>query len=208
MIKVKIFADGSSKGNPGPGGYGTIIRIEGDVTPKPISDDAEDMTIDEVFESLSDLGELKMNCEMDETGKNVVKIETINSEGYENTTNNRMELMGVIRGFKELQKILNEYTSQVSSVEVISDSKYVSEPFNKGWIKSWVAAGWKNSGGDVKNQDLWKELLSAMEPYIVTFKWVKGHVAHPENNRCDILAVNAASRPSYKLLKDTGYEEG
>ncbi len=106
------------------------------------------------------------------------------SAGYKKTTNNRMELMGVIAGLEALNR--------PCEVEVISDSKYVTDAFNKGWIDAWQKKGWKGSQGLVKNIDLWKRLLAAMEPHTVRFIWVKGHNGHPENERCDTLATAAA----------------
>jgi ribonuclease HI len=116
------------------------------------------------------------------------------SAGYKKTTNNRMELMGVITGLEALTKPCN--------VEVISDSKYVTNAFNEGWVDNWVMNNWKNSQKKiVLNRDLWVRLLKAMEPHKVTFTWVKGHAGHPENERCDKLATAAADGEN--LLDDT-----
>jgi ribonuclease HI len=144
---VKIFSDGSARGNPdGPGGYGTILQYEdaaGTVHEKELS------------------------------------------QGYKKTTNNRMELMGCIAGFEALKRPCR--------VEVWSDSKYLTDAFNQHWIDSWVKKGWKRDRtGPVKNVDLWKRLLKAMETHEVTFHWIKGHDGHPENERCDSLATTAA----------------
>ena len=107
------------------------------------------------------------------------------SAGYKKTTNNRMELMGVITAMEALNKSCE--------VNVISDSKYVTDAFNQHWIEGWLKKNWKNSANKpVKNIDLWKRLLKAMERHKVTFTWVKGHAGHPENERCDILATTAA----------------
>ncbi|MDD3204513.1 MAG: ribonuclease HI [Lachnospiraceae bacterium] len=107
------------------------------------------------------------------------------SAGYKKTTNNRMELMGVIVALEALNK--------PCEVEVISDSKYVTEAFNQHWIEGWLKRNWKNSTNKpVKNIDLWKRLLKAKEQHQVTFQWVKGHAGHPENERCDELATTAA----------------
>ena len=107
------------------------------------------------------------------------------SAGYKKTTNNRMELMAVIIGLEALNK--------PCSVEVVSDSKYVTDAFNQHWIDNWQQKGWKTSTKKpVLNIDLWKRLLKAKEPHQVTFTWVKGHVGHPENERCDKLATTAA----------------
>ena len=106
------------------------------------------------------------------------------SAGYKKTTNNRMELMAVIVGLEALTK--------PCEVEVISDSKYVTDAFNKNWIDGWLKKNWKGASGPVKNVDLWKRLLKAKAPHQVTFTWVKGHSGHPENERCDMLATGAA----------------
>jgi ribonuclease HI len=145
-MKVKIFSDGSSKGNPGPGGYGTIL---------------------EYTDSLG--------C------KHVKEL----SGGEKGTTNNRMELMGVIVGLESIKVPCD--------IEVISDSKYVIDAFNHGWIDSWLKNGWKTSTGKpVKNVDLWTRLLAAKEPHKVHFTWIKGHAGHKENERCDELATTHA----------------
>ena len=107
------------------------------------------------------------------------------SEGFEKTTNNRMELMAAIAALEALIK--------PCEVDLYSDSKYLTDAFNQHWIESWTAKGWKRGRNeDVKNVDLWKRLLKAMEPHEVHFHWVKGHAGHPENERCDRLATGAA----------------
>jgi len=107
------------------------------------------------------------------------------SAGYKKTTNNRMELMGVIAGLEALNR--------PCEVTVISDSKYVTDAFNQNWIGSWLKNNWKTSTKKpVKNIDLWKRLLAAKEKHEVRFVWVKGHAGHPENERCDFLATSAA----------------
>lgn len=107
------------------------------------------------------------------------------SAGYRKTTNNRMELMAAIVGLEALVK--------PCQVELYSDSKYLTDAFNKHWIDGWLKRGWKKSDkSPVKNKDLWSRLLAAMEPHQVTFHWVKGHDGHPENERCDRLATTAA----------------
>jgi ribonuclease HI len=107
------------------------------------------------------------------------------SAGYKKTTNNRMELMAVIIGLEALTKPCD--------VEVISDSKYVTDAFNKKWIDAWIIKGWKTAGKKpVLNIDLWKRLLEAKQPHNLTFTWVKGHDGHAENERCDVLATTAA----------------
>ena len=120
------------------------------------------------------------------------------SAGYKKTTNNRMELMAVIVGLEALKK--------PCMVEVISDSKYVTEAFNQHWVDSWIKNNWRTAGKKpVLNQDLWRRLLKAMEPHDVTYTWVKGHAGHPENERCDELATRAAD--SDELLDDTVDEQ-
>ena len=117
------------------------------------------------------------------------------SEGYENTTNNRMELMGCIAGLEALNR--------PCAVEVYSDSKYLVDAFNQHWIDSWIKKGWKRSGNEpVKNVALWQRLLQAMEPHEVHFNWVRGHAGHAVNERCDALATGAADSGSLK--KDDG----
>jgi len=117
------------------------------------------------------------------------------SGGFRKTTNNRMELLAVIMGLRELKH--TEIT-----VTVVSDSKYVVDSINKGWLRSWVKKGFK----DKKNPDLWKQIIPLLDKYNPTFKWVKGHNNHPQNERCDALAVQAGKQPS--LPADIGYEGG
>ena len=138
MKKVEIFTDGACSGNPGPGGWGAILRCG--------------------------------NTEKELSG------------GEKDTTNNRMELTAVISALKALK-----YPREVN---VTTDSKYVYESVTKGWVYSWKKNGWRKA--DKKpalNPDLWEELLSLLEVHTVTFTWVKGHNEHPENERCDRLAV-------------------
>ena len=107
------------------------------------------------------------------------------SAGFIKTTNNRMELMAAIVGLEALTKPCN--------VTLYSDSQYVVKAFNEHWLENWIMKGWKRGKNEpVKNIDLWKRLLTAKEPHNVTFTWVKGHNGHPMNERCDILATNAA----------------
>ena len=116
------------------------------------------------------------------------------SEGFEKTTNNRMELMAVIAGLEALNRPCD--------VNLYSDSKYVVDAFNKNWITGWIKKGWKRKKNEpVKNIDLWQRLLKAKEPHNVTFNWVKGHNGHPQNERCDELATRAADGDG--LLEDT-----
>ena len=107
------------------------------------------------------------------------------SQGYVKPTNNRMELMAVITGLEALNR--------PCEVDVYSDSQYVINAFNQHWIDSWIRKNWKRGKNEpVKNVDLWKALLRAMEMHQVRFIWVKGHDGHPENERCDKLATSAA----------------
>ncbi len=107
------------------------------------------------------------------------------SQGYIRTTNNRMELMAAIVGLEALNRPCD--------VNLYSDSKYLVDAFNQGWIDSWVDNNWKRGkSGQVKNIDLWERLLDAMAPHQVTFIWVKGHDGNPVNERCDKLATTAA----------------
>ncbi len=146
---VKMYTDGSARGNPdGPGGYGTILEYvdgQGQLHTKELS------------------------------------------KGYEKTTNNRMELMGIIAGLEALNR--------PCQVEIYSDSKYVVDAFNQHWIQNWIRNGWKRGKKEaVKNVDLWQRLLTAAKPHEVTYHWVKGHAGHPQNERCDALATAAADR--------------
>lgn len=117
------------------------------------------------------------------------------SAGYKKTTNNRMELMAAIVGLEAL--------TRPCDVELISDSKYLTDAFNKNWIDGWIKKGWKRGKNEpVKNIDLWKRLLKAKEPHNVRFVWVKGHAGHEMNERCDELATGAADGDN--LLTDEG----
>lgn len=157
MGTVRIFTDGSARGNPdGPGGYGVVLQY------------------------------------IDQKG---VLHEKELSAGYKKTTNNRMELMAAIAGLEALNRSCE--------VELYSDSKYLTDAFNQGWIDNWIKNNWKRGkSGPVKNIDLWKRMLTAMKPHRVTFHWVKGHAGHPENERCDGLATAAADGED--LLTDEG----
>ena len=158
MGTVRIFTDGSARGNPdGPGGYGVVLQY------------------------------------IDQKG---VLHEKELSAGYKRTTNNPMELMAAIVGLEALNRSCE--------VELYSDSKYLTDAFNQGWIDNWIKNNWKRGkSGPVKNIDLWKRMLNAMEPHRVTFHWVKGHAGHPENERCDGLATAAADGED--LLTDEGH---
>ncbi|MBK5270426.1 MAG: ribonuclease HI [Bacteroidia bacterium] len=148
---VTIYTDGSSRGNPGPGGYGAILM----------------------------------------SGSHRKEL----SQGYKLTTNNRMELMAVIAGLKALKK--NEL-----NVTIYSDSQYIVNAVEKGWLKNWIKTNFK---GGKKNKDLWMEYDSLAKDHNIKFVWVKGHADNPLNNRCDELATEAADGHHHTLLVDEGY---
>ena len=136
--KVEIFSDGACSGNPGPGGYGVILRF----------------------------------------GEHIKEL----SGGEHETTKNRMELTGVIKGLDALK--------EPCEVTLTTDSKYVVDSITKGWVYGWKSKGWKKSDGKpALNVDLWEQLLPLLQKHKVSFVWVKGHAGHPENERCDKLAV-------------------
>jgi len=143
-LKVRIYTDGSAKGNPGPGGYGIVLKYK-----------------DQVKEM---------------------------SQGFRMTTNNRMELMALIVALESLK------TNKIP-VDVYSDSKYVIDAIDKGWVFGWKAKGFKGK----KNADLWLRYLALHPKFNLTFHWVKGHAGHPENERCDLLAVTAAENPPHLI---------
>jgi ribonuclease HI len=116
------------------------------------------------------------------------------SQGYRHTTNNRMELLAVIVGLEHLK-------SNKSDVVVFSDSKYVVDSVEKKWVFQWQKKGFKGK----KNADLWKRFLLIYQKHNVSFQWVKGHAGHPENEKCDLLAVEASDFK--ELLIDQGYEQ-
>lgn len=116
------------------------------------------------------------------------------SGGFARTTNNRMELLAVIEGLRCIRW-------ENADVEVWSDSQYVVKAINEGWLDNWVRKGFKK----VKNPDLWQQFLPLFKSHNVVFHWLKGHAGHPENERCDRLAVEAYSKPD--LPTDEGYEE-
>ena len=116
------------------------------------------------------------------------------SEGFRNTTNNRMELLAVIAGLEALKR-------KDLSVRIYSDSKYVVDAVNQGWLWNWEAKGFKKK----KNQDLWERYIKLHKKFAIQFNWVKGHSSIPENERCDQLAVEASLIPNLKA--DIGYEK-
>jgi ribonuclease HI len=115
------------------------------------------------------------------------------SQGFRHTTNNRMELLAVIVGLEHLK-------NKECDVLVFSDSKYVVDSVEKKWVFQWVKKGFKGK----KNADLWKRFLLIYQKHNVSFQWVKGHAGHPENEKCDQLAVEASDHK--ELLIDKGYE--
>ncbi|MDY4041257.1 MAG: ribonuclease HI [Collinsella sp.] len=121
------------------------------------------------------------------------------SAGFERTTNNRMEILGVVAALEAL--------TCPCAVTVHSDSQYVVKAFNDHWVEGWIRRGWKTAGKKpVKNVDLWKRLLAAKESHEVRFVWVKGHAGNPLNERCDELATTAADMGPLEV--DRGFVEG
>jgi len=160
-VQVTIYTDGSSRGNPGPGGYGAVLLY------------------------------------VDPSGR---EHRRELSQGYRRTTNNRMELMGAIAALEALNRPCD--------VELHSDSQYVVNAFNQHWVDGWKKRGWKTAAKKpVKNPDLWRRLLAAMEPHRVTWVWVKGHATSELNNRCDELATGAADGKD-KLVDEVFEREG
>lgn len=146
---IELFTDGASSGNPGPGGFGTILRA----------------------------------------GNHYKEI----SGGYRLTTNNRMEMMAVIVGLEAIKKPGQE-------VMIYSDSKYIIDAVEKKWVFGWLKKGFAGK----KNKDLWLRFLQVYKLHNVKFTWVKGHAGHIENERCDVLAVQAAKQKDLKI--DTVFE--
>lgn len=147
---IRIFTDGAAQGNPGPGGYGVIMKYKDAV--KEIS------------------------------------------EGFRLTTNNRMELLAVIKGLEAIKK-------EGIPVTIYSDSKYVVEAVEQGWIWGWQ----KKNFAKKANADLWQRYIPLHHKFRPKFVWVRGHAGHAENERCDYLAVQAAQ--GYSLLVDQWYEQ-
>lgn len=148
--QVTVYTDGSSRGNPGRGGYGAVLIW----------------------------GNIKKEL----------------SQGYRLTTNNRMELMAVIAALEALKK--NDL-----ELVIYSDSSYVVKAIMEGWLKKWLRTGFK---GGIKNKDLWLRYHELSQKHKIHFNWVKGHAENVMNNRCDILATQAADGGN--LLVDEGYE--
>ncbi len=140
---VELFTDGACSGNPGPGGWGAVLRFG--------------------------------TAEKELSG------------GAAETTNNRMEITAVIEGLSALK--------EPCKVMLCTDSKYVADGVSKGWAASWRAKGWrKGDGKPALNPDLWEKLLNLLEVHEVEINWIKGHNGHPENERCDRLAVEETKK--------------
>lgn len=153
QLPIYLFTDGASSGNPGPGGYGAVLRC----------------------------------------GSHEKEL----SGGFACTTNNRMELLAVIKGLEAIKW-------DRATVYVTSDSSYVVNAINKGWLRGWVSKGFRK----VKNPDLWQRLIPLLQKHDVQFFWIKGHNGHPENERCDALAVAAGQGQAERgvaLPVDEGY---
>lgn len=149
--KIIIYTDGASRGNPGPGGYGSLLIH----------------------------------------GKHQKEL----SGGYRLTTNNRMELMAVIKALEALKK-------NNLSITIYTDSQYVAHAIEKKWLDNWIKTQFK---GGKKNKDLWMQYYQLAQKHHIHFKWVKGHAENIYNNRCDELATCAAD--GKHLLIDEGYEQ-
>ena len=143
MKHIQIFTDGACSGNPGPGGWGAILRYK-----------AHEKEL---------------------------------SGGEAETTNNRMELMALIAALEQLK--------EPCEIDLCSDSQYVINGLQKGWAKGWRARGWKKADkSPALNSDLWSRLLDLSEAHTIHYNWIKGHAGHPENERCDRLAVEQSKR--------------
>lgn len=123
-----------------------------------------------------------------------IHLEKTLSKGFRKTTNNRMELLAVIIALEQIK------TTKLQ-IDIYTDSKYVADAINQRWLSKWIKRGFKN----VKNIDLWKRFIPLYEKFSPRLHWIKGHNGHPENERCDQLAIAAAN--STVLDIDTGYEE-
>ena len=145
MKHIDIYTDGACKGNPGPGGWGAVLRYNGH--------------------------------------------EKELSGGEANTTNNRMEMLAVIKALEALK--------EPCEVTLTTDSRYVCDAVNKGWAKKWKANNWiKSDKSKAKNPERWDKILNLLAVHKVSFVWVKGHNGHPENERCDALASAQAQKYS------------
>lgn len=147
MKNVTIYTDGACSGNPGPGGWGAVLRyrFNGKVYEKELSG------------------------------------------GDASTTNNRMELTAFIEALRQLK--------EPCAIDLYSDSKYVIDSLQKGWARGWRARGWKKADkSPALNPDLWAPLLAESEKHEITYHWLKGHAGHPENERCDRMAVEQSKK--------------
>lgn len=154
MQEITIYTDGSCLGNPGPGGWAAVLRLNG-------SEHCREF-----------------------------------SGGYALTTNNRMEIMGVLEALAALK--------EPCTVTLYTDSQYVCNAVEKGWLWSWKKKNWiKSDKKPVKNIDLWQKMIPLLMTHKVTFKWLRGHSGHAENERCDVLAREFASQRN--LPPDTGF---
>lgn len=150
-MNIHIFTDGACSGNPGPGGYGVVLKAEG-YPAKELS------------------------------------------QGYQKTTNNRMELLAIIKGLEAIKR-------PEAVIKIFTDSAYVVNSVNNNWVLGWEKKGFAGK----KNPDLWMAYLKLHRKLKPTLVWIKGHNNHPENERCDRLAVAASQGTN--LLKDEGYEK-
>lgn len=151
-----LYTDGACLGNPGPGGYGFLLKLDD-------------------------------------------KVVSTGSQGYAKTTNNRMELRGVIAGLS--------VAPTDSRVTVVTDSEYIVNAFVKKWIDAWQARGWRTAAKKpVANRDLWELLIPLVAKHHVTFSWIRGHMGHAENEQCDVMAV-AASKSIHLLTDFTAESE-
>ena len=156
MKQVHIYTDGSSRGNPGPGGYGTVVRY----------------------------------------GAHLREL----AQGFVKTTNNRMEILSAIAGLEILK--------EPCQVKIHSDSRYLVDAQSKGWVSKWKQQGWRKADKSaVKNVDLWMRLERAAAHHRVEWIWVKGHDGHEMNERCDLLATEAADGKRGGLVVDEGFQE-
>lgn len=147
MKEVEIYTDGACRGNPGPGGYGAVLKYR-------------------------------------QFRKEI-------SGGFARTTNNRMEIYGAIVALEAL--------NEPCKVVLRSDSSYLVNAVSKGWLRRWKRSNWVKADKEpVVNIDLWKRMLELLEQHRVQFEWVRGHADNPENNRCDQLAVAAATTRGLK----------
>ncbi|MGA2298504.1 MAG: ribonuclease HI [FCB group bacterium] len=153
MKEVIIYTDGACLGNPGPGGYGVVLKY----------------------------GEHRKEL----------------SEGFRMTTNNRMEILAAIVALKAIK------SNEKVKIILHSDSQLLIKAVNEGWLSKWQKKNWKTKGNENRlNYDLWIKLHEELPKHLVEFRWVKGHVGIPENERCDVLSKEAASKSNLKIDKE------